>query len=527
MKQKTFQNPLKSGFYPDPSICRVGDDYYMVTSSFVYFPGLPIFHSKDLVHWEQIGHGIHSPEQLDYKNCETSLGLWAPSIRYHDGTFYIINTFISEGREARRDNYIITAKDPAGPWSKACFVEGADGIDSSLFFDDDARMYYAGNYIVSDPVYESHHGIYLCELGPETFQFKGERTVIWNGLKSRSKWIEAPHIYKHDGWYYLIVAEGGTFTNHSVMMARCRTIDGDYEICPRNPIVSHRHMSLMSEISVVGHADIVETQRGEWWMVLLGVRPYDGFGEPHFNLGRETFMVPVVWESDGWLRVDNDNGTVNSEERLPDLPVYLAAPSFFSDNFESDRLDMRWNTIHPAAEPFWSLTERPGCLRLFLKEEVLHEICTPAFIGRRQQHKNFRMQFAMDFQPTNPCEEAGAALVQDDRYHYTFTVGLKNGSRVLTLTEVKNHVRTVLAETPLEKDGRIYLTVAATPEGYHFYYGYSDQEFRLLCKNVDPTLLSSLVNEGFTGAYIGMYATSNHSPVKNHADFDWVLYEAE
>lgn len=466
MKQKTFQNPLKSGFYPDPSICRVGDDYYMVTSSFVYFPGLPIFHSKDLVHWEQIGHGIHSPEQLDYKNCETSLGLWAPSIRYHDGTFYIINTFISEGREARRDNYIITAKDPAGPWSKACFVEGADGIDSSLFFDDDGRMYYAGNYIVSDPVYEGHHGIYLCELDPETFQFKGERTVIWNGLKSRSKWIEAPHIYKHDGWYYLIVAEGGTFTNHSVMMARCRTIDGDYEICPRNPIVSHRHMSLMSEISVVGHADIVETQRGEWWMVLLGVRPYDGFGEPHFNLGRETFMVPVVWESDGWLRV-------------------------------------------------------------FLKEEVLHEICTPAFIGRRQQHKNFRMQFAMDFQPTNPCEEAGAALVQDDRYHYTFTVGLKNGSRVLTLTEVKNHVRTVLAETPLEKNGRIYLTVAATPEGYHFYYGYSDQEFQLLCKNVDPTLLSSLVNEGFTGAYIGMYATSNHSPVKNHADFDWVLYEAE
>lgn len=329
-----------------------------------------------------------------------------------------------------------------------------------------SRTFTAGNYIVSDPVYEGHHGIYLCELDPETFQFKGERTVIWNGLKSRSKWIEAPYIYKHDGWYYLIVAEGGTFTNHSVMMARCRTIDGDYEICPRNPIVSHRHMSLMSEISVVGHADIVETQRGEWWMVLLGVRPYDGFGGPHFNLGRETFMVPVVWESDGWLR-------------------------------------------------------------LFLKEEVLHEICTPAFIGRRQQHKNFRMQFAMDFQPTNPCEEAGAALVQDDRYHYTFTVGLKNGSRVLTLTEVKNHVRTVLAETPLEKDGRIYLTVAATPEGYHFYYGYSDQEFRLLCKNVDPTLLSSLVNEGFTGAYIGMYATSNHSPVKNHADFDWVLYEAE
>ena len=297
MLQNTYHNPLLPGFYPDPSICRVGDDYYMVTSSFVYYPGLPIFHSKDLVHWEQVGHGIHRPEQLDYKNCETSEGLWAPSIRYHNGTYYIINTFVSAGREADRDNYIITAKNPAGPWSNPIVVKGADGIDSSLFFDDDGSLWYVGNYISPDCLYEGHHGIYLNELDPETFQFKGPRYIIWDGVKTRSKWIEAPHIYKKDGWYYLLVAEGGTFVNHSVQMARCRTIQGDYEICPRNPIVSHRHMPLLNPISVTGHADIVETQNGEWWMVLLAVRPYEG---GHYNLGRETFMVPIIWAEDGW-----------------------------------------------------------------------------------------------------------------------------------------------------------------------------------------------------------------------------------
>lgn len=524
MKTKTFQNPLLSGFYPDPSICRVGEDYYMVTSSFVYFPGLPVFHSRDLVHWEQIGHGISSPEQLDYKNCETSLGLWAPTMRYHEGTFYIINTFVSEGREARRDNYIITAKDPAGPWSSAVFIENADGIDSSLFFDKDGRMWYTGNYISSPGHYEGHHGIYLCELDTETFQFKGERTIIWDGEKSRSKWIEAPHLYYINDYYYLMVAEGGTFTNHSVMMARCKTIDGDYEICPRNPIVSHRHLSLEHEISVVGHADLVETQKGEWWLVLLGVRPYK---DAHFNRGRETFMVPVLWETDGWLRVDNENGLVNARERTPELPHYHTKPVFSSDNFEAPSLAFMWNTIHPCKEPLYSLTQRPGCLRLFLKPEVLHEICTPAFVGRRQQHQNFSMQAAMDFVPASAREEAGLALIQDDRFHYTFTLSLEGKSRVLTVREVNNHAIQTLAKAPLTFDGRVYLTVSADETGYHFYYGSNDREMQPLFLNAPPQLLSSLTNEGFTGAYLGMYATANKTESSNYADFDWVCYEGK
>lgn len=525
-KAETFHNPILSGFYPDPSVCRVGEDYYMVTSSFVYYPGLPVFHSRDLVHWEQIGHCIHRPEQLDYKNCETSLGLWAPSIRYHEGKFYVINTFVSEGREARRDNYIVTADNPAGPWSDPVFVEGADGIDSSLFFDEGGKLWYVGNYICAEPLYEGHHGIYLNELDPETFQFKGPRHVIWNGNKTRSKWIEAPHIYRKDGWYYLLVAEGGTFTNHSVMMARCRTIDGDYEICPRNPIVSHRHVSLMHEIAVVGHADIVETQNGEWWMVLLGIRPYEGF---QFNLGRETFLVPFTWQEDGWPLLDTENGLVNERERLPKLPETIYPMESPNDAFEEPELRMIWNTIHPPVIPFYSLTERPGYLRLHLKKEVLHEICTPAFVGRRQQHKIFQAAAAMEFVPGSAQEEAGIAILQDDRYNYSLVVSQRDGCPVLFLYRTKDGVHTLLAENRLEakrmQDGkRIYLAVQGNVTEYRFYYGYRESERLQIGEALDGALLSSNVNEGFTGAYVGMYASANQTESENCADYDWFQY---
>ena len=205
--QQKFKNPILSGFYPDPSICKVGEDYYLATSSFVYFPAIPIFHSKDLVNWEQLGHAIHRPEQIDYSRSAHSEGLWAPTLRYNNGKFYLINTLVSEGREGRRDNFIVTAENPAGPWSDPIFIKGADGIDPDIFFDDDdGRVWYSGNFIFENPLYEGHHGIYLCELDPETFQFKGERKIIWDGLIDRSKWIEAPHIYKINGMYYLLPA---------------------------------------------------------------------------------------------------------------------------------------------------------------------------------------------------------------------------------------------------------------------------------------------------------------------------------
>lgn len=544
MLEHTFQNPLLPGFYSDPSICRVGDDYYMVTSTFVYYPGLPIFHSRDLVHWEQIGHAIHRPDQLDYKDCETSLGLWAPTIRYHAGTYYIINTFVSEGREARRDNYIITAKDPAGPWSNPVFVDGADGIDSSLFFDDDGSVWYAGNFICPEALYEGHHGIYLCELDPETLQFKGERKVIWDGALTHQKWIEAPHIYKKDSYYYLMVAEGGTFVNHSVMMARSTTIDGPYEPCPRNPIVTHRHLTPLRDISVTGHADIVETQNGEWWMVLLAVRPYEsnsrlepasGCGNFHYNLGRETFLLPVAWADDGWLTIDNETGLVNMKERLPDLPCTPVPFADPNDDFETTELSMQWNMIHPPKECFYSLSKRPGYLRLDLIPTQLYPdqkncldwkaTCTsPSLICRRQQHKLFQGKIAMEFMPENEHEEAGLVLLQDDRFHYLFTKTCKDGSPILRIARTVHGKYEILKEISIQDNKRIYLTAQYNDSSYDLYYAYEPEKMICAISGLDAALLSSSVNGGFTGAYIGMYASSNGYESSNHADFDWFHY---
>ena len=527
-KDQSFHNPVLSGFYPDPSICRVENDYYMVNSSFAYFPGLPIFHSRDLVHWEQIGHCIHRKGQLNYQNVETSLGLWAPTVRYHEGMFYVINTFVSGGREVNRDNFIVTAKNPAGPWSDPVFIKGADGIDPSLFFEEDGSIWYTGNYIHPHKEYQGHHGIYLNELDPETFQLKGPRYILWDGLQSRSRYLEAPHLYKKDGWYYLMVAEGGTYAEHSVMVARCRSIDGEYEICPRNPIVTHRHLPLNSEISVVGHADILETQNGEWWMVLLGVRPYQG---SHFNLGRETFLVPIQWMEDGWPLLATENGLVNERERLPQLSVHRLPLAPTGDHFEESTLSIIWNTIHPPTEQLYSLTERPGFLRLYLKRDVLHTICTPAFVGRRQQHKTFLSTCSMTFSPKSEQEEAGIAVLQDDRYNYSMTVVQEKQKKMLRLSKTEAGHHEILEEIELTRleqqkaDQTLYLTVQGSPCEYQFYYGFQESEKITVGKPQDAVLLSSVTNGGFTGVYLGMYATSNGKESDNHADFDWFTYE--
>ncbi len=516
----TYKNPILEGFYPDPSICRVGSDYYMVTSSFAYYPGLPIFHSTNLVDWTQIGHGIHRVDQLDYKNCETSLGLWAPTLRYHDGTFYIINTFVSEGREARRDNYIITAKSPEGPWSDPIFIEGADGIDPSLFFDSDGKIYYTGNYINDNPKYQGHHGIYLQELDPKTFQFISPRKIIWDGLKTRSKWIEAPHLFKISGYYYLLVAEGGTFEDHSVMISRCKTIDGDYEICPRNPIVSHRHLPLTSPISVVGHGDLVQTQHGEWWMVLLGVRPYNDF---NYNLGRETFLVPIVWDHNGWPRIDNPSGIVREMERRPDLPDAYRPPISPCDHFENTQLNMYWNFIHPPVEPFYSLSDHPGHLRIYLKKEEISTISSPAFIGRRQQHHSFMATTKMTFYP-HSMEKAGLVLIQDDCFNLSLLISQKgNKTYVLVIKRDKGQDK-ILIEKEITPRDHYFLSVNGRSDSYQFYYGEKEHRLEPIGPSIDASILSSTSNEGFTGTYIGLYGSSCGKESTNYVDFEWFNY---
>ncbi len=544
MKTQTFHNPIVKGGYPDPSICRVGDTYYMVSSSFSYFPSLPVFRSRDLVHWEQIANAISRPEQLDFKDCDSSEGLWAATIRYHDGMFYIVNTLDVHGR-TERYNFIVTAADPAGEWSDAVIIEGADGIDPSLYFDEEGRMWYCGNMTPDPPEYQDQRLIYLCELDRETFQIIGERHILFDGSYEHNAFMEAPHIYHIDGVYYLMTACGGTQTNHGVHMARSSSLFGPYENCPRNPVITNRNLRLVNRlgVAVVGHGDLVQTPGGEWYMVLLGIRPYEHDIEDYdqflprkwirnpdrnrnaqFNLGREIFLVPIAWDFDGWPLADNDNGMVNLTERRPDLPPYRPPLQSRVDNFEDDTLDMVWCMRRPPKQPFHSLTERPGYLRISLLPVRAEDPETPAMLVRRQQHYDFQAKTAMEFDPAHDGEEAGIILTQNERYCFLLVKQQRGGQNEIACYRIVNGRRTLLQAVPVP-DGRVYLTVEGSEGEYHFYYGLRERELIPLVLHEDGSILSTVVADGYIGTYLGMYASAGHRASENTADFDWFRYE--
>ena len=361
-----IRNPILPGFYPDPSICRVEDDFYLVTSSFSYFPGVPIFHSKDLEQWVQIGHVLDRPEQLPLTHEMISAGIFAPTIRYHNGTFYMITTNMSMGVV----NFVVTATDPAGPWSDMHIIKGADGIDPSLFWDDDGKCYYTGTTRFDDEA-GSRQGIWCSEIDLATFELVGERHIIGTGAQINAEAPEGPHLYKKDGYYYLLIAEGGTEHFHAVTISRSQSVFGEYENHQGNPILTHRHLGKGFPIWNVGHGDLVELQNGDWYMVCLGSRLSDG---KHKLLGRETFLVPVVWE-DGWPVVSKGTGKVEWTYPSPGLPSWQPAGRAINDfkqpvveNFEQE-LGFDWNFLGTPREEFAKV--EAGRLRLKLLKSSL------------------------------------------------------------------------------------------------------------------------------------------------------------
>lgn len=291
----TATNPILPGCYPDPSICRVGEDYYLVSSTFEYFPGLPIHRSRDLVSWEPIGHAIDRPDQLDFDGLWSSSGLFAPTIRYHDGLFWIICTLVDQRDGQRGGNFYVTATDPAGPWSDPVWIDES-GIDPSLFFDDDGRIWVHGTRLAVDPLWHDQTEVWIRELDPVAGRLVGDEHVVWHGALENAVWAEGPHLYRVDGTYYLLAAEAGTEFHHAISVARADAVTGPYVGHKGNPVLTHRHLGRGTDVVGVGHADLVQAVDGSWWAVLLAMRPYGGY---HYNLGRETFLVPLVWE-DGW-----------------------------------------------------------------------------------------------------------------------------------------------------------------------------------------------------------------------------------
>lgn len=510
-----FENPIFAGFYPDPSICRVEEDFYLVTSTFSYYPGVPIFHSRDLVNWQQIGHVLNRPSQLNLTGLRHSEGIFAPTLRYHEGIFYMITTNVGHG-----GNFVVTAEDPRGPWSDPYWLPNAPGIDPSLFFDEDSTAYYCGTRGVENEAYYGDNEIYLQKFDYKSMSLVGPTHSLWRGALRDAVWSEAPHIYKRGGWYYLLIAEGGTGPHHAVTIARSRTITGPYEGNPGNPILTHRHLGRDFPIVNVGHADIVDTPQGDWWMVLLGSRPSGGY---YRNLGRETFLVPVIWEDD-WPIVSPGTGKVEWSYPVPKLPKFKVQKEQCFDDFSGENLALIWNFIRTPLDKFWSLTERSGFLRLKLKPEKIEEKITPAFVGRRQQHHNFTASCAIEFEALTEQEEAGMVALQSDEFYYRLMITRSAGEQVVRLVSVIDGKEELLAEKPTSCK-RCVLRISAEGQSYNFSFGDNELELQELYLNADGRILSTDVAGGFVGTYLGMYATSNGLSSSNFADFDWFKYE--
>ncbi|MBL7136506.1 MAG: glycoside hydrolase family 43 protein [Candidatus Marinimicrobia bacterium] len=536
-QESSFFNPILPGGYPDPSICRVGNDYYIVNSSFEYFPGLPIHHSEDLVNWELVGYGLHREDQCNIEvnlvDVQSNGGIHAPTIRYHNGTFYIITTNVyspkEEGYSTKFVNFIITAKNIEGPWSEPHILEGAPGIDPDIFFDDDGKVWYVGTHSSENPNFPGEGEIWLQEIDLENWKLKGERYYLWRGACG-GIWVEGPHMYKKDGIYYLMVAEGGTSFNHAVMIALSDDVRGPYISNARNPILSSRHLFYDHWVNSTSHADMVELPDGRWYMVALGIR---GDEERRSNMGRETHLIPVIWEREPfeWKEVKYEwpvcAPITGKVERLNPLPFENKAQirnDAFVDNFNSEKLNLEWNFRRVPQKGTYSITERDGYLRLFAKPDVIKERERCSLMGIRQKESDFEYCARMIFESNNEAFESGVSLFQKDDNYFTFTVIQKNRKYLLQLKLAEpNKSPEILKEKNLEEYvSEIIFKVVSKEHSYHFMYSLDNGETFTSFAN---TKVNHILSKGYTGAYLGLYCTSNGQQSKEYADFDWVQYK--
>jgi len=512
-----YRNPILQGFYPDPSITRAGDDYYLVTSTFAFFPGIPVFRSRDLVSWTQIGNAIDRPDQLDFGRLGLSRGVFAPAIEHHDGLFYILNTCVDCG-----GNFIITARDPAGPWSDPIWLPDLEGgIDPSLFFDEDGKAYIVNNGPPEGtPRYDGHRAIWIQSFDPAAMRTVGPRRVLVDGGVDPSTnpvWIEGPHIIRRDGHYFLICAEGGTEEGHSQVVLRSDGPMGPYTPWSGNPILTQRDLprDRPFPITSAGHADFVQTPSGAWWATFLAVRPYEG---DHYNTGRETFLMPVEWDS-GWPRITTPGEAIPYVLRRPDLPRQSApalptsGPFTLREDFDGDHLGPHWMMARNPRSRWHALSD--GALRLPARPVGLGDNGNPSFLARRQQHLHAEATLSVAFRPANGGDRAGLAAFQNDDHWYAIAVARVDGRDVVELrrragpTEPAEGIAIAAAPLPVAPGEPLRLRIRAEGKLYHFAYAAPEGDWRPLRRNLDGRLLSTRTAGGFVGAVFGPFAVSS------------------
>lgn len=551
-----IRNPILSGFYPDPSVCRVGADFYLVNSTFSWYPGIPVSHSRDLISWRHIGNVIERTSQLEFADQGISRGLFAPAIRHDGNRFYVTCTDIDG-----IGNFVVTAENPAGPWSDPVSLD-APGIDPSLFFDDSTgRAWYVGTRPAPEgEAYSGNWEVWIREFDPVALCLVGPTRGIWRGALRDCIWPEGPHLYLIDGRYYLTIAEGGTGPDHAVTVARSDSLEGPWIGKPSNPILTHRHLGSRADIVNVGHGDLFDDGAGGWWMVFLASRPFGA--ERCSNLGRETFIAPVTWEN-GWPLVTAETGRVELSYPAPNLnpPAPRVPPLPACEHFDAPKLNRQWLTLRHSAKSFSSLTERPGHLRLFAQCGTISDKAPVAFAGLRQTSFDWALSCSMELSRTdrtNPRDEpasiidsalsAGIALVQSESNHFRFE--LMPGAERLALRVVrfaKEHTPAageVLAETVIHSfadvdaprasyspenpaSASILLSVLQRGQRLSFFWKHPNEmedSWHPVVIDVDASILSTEKAGGFVGTVLGLYASGNGKANAGHADFDWMEY---
>jgi alpha-N-arabinofuranosidase len=498
-------------------------------------------HSKDLVSWHQLGYAMDRKEQLDLNGAGVSRGLYAPTIRYHagkdsakTGLFYITCTLVGKG-----GNFIITAKDPKGPWSDPVYLPQVNGIDPSLFFDED-KAYLLYNSIPPDnqSLYDGHRTIRMYALDISSLKTIGDEKILINGGTDISKnpvWIEAPHLIKKDGWYYLYCAEGGTEFNHSEVVFRSDKITGPFIPYDKNPILTQRDLNpeRKDPITSTGHADFVETEHGDWYAVFLGCRPYEG---DHYNTGRETFMAPLKW-MDGWPVINPDFKEVQYQYPSPVISGAVftskvnefATNQLYHDHFDGKELNNRYIFLRTPAKPFHEI--KKGKLWIDLLPTTCAENKNIAMVADRQNHLNGYVTCRMEFQTQADNEKAGLIVFQNEKHYYYVCKSADRTQPVVQLYKGPGNNQSaqdtlmqpqLLTSIPLRNvNSAIVFKIDVNEKGYSFYYSIKEGEWLLLRSSMDRKFLSTKTAGGFVGCVYGMYATSNGLPSVNTARFDW------
>ncbi len=486
-----YSNPVIPGYHPDPSVCRVGDTFYLVNSSFQYFPGAPIFQSKDLIHWQQIGNVLDRESQIPLKGASSWLGIYAPTIRHHEGTYYMITTNVGNG-----GNFLVTAKDPRGPWSEPVWLK-QQGIDPSLYFENGKC------YMVSNP----GDAIWLCEINPKTGEQLTESKKLWQGDGGR--YPEGPHIYKKDGYYYLLISEGGTELAHRLTIARSRNIEGPYEGNPANPILTNcSRLGQSFQIQGTGHGDFVQATDGSWWMVFLAYRNYGG---SYHHLGRETYLAPVEWKKGEWPVV-NGALPIDTLVKANTLPSVVLAKHLLADDFAPTTGKYEWMYIQNPIMENYAVPDTK--IRRLYPHGTLTENSQPTFLGRRQESASFTLETSV--LPVGKVE-AGLTVYQINDGHFDLAVSEKEIALRCKLKSIDYVVKSV----PRTAQGYTKLRIRGNGEMYTFEYTQDGTTYHEL-GSMNCSLVSTEVAGGFTGVTLGMFVEGQEK--SGYADFSYFRY---